>query len=451
MDYRSIADRLAGDIATGRLPPGHRLPPQRDFAYREKIAVSTAGRVYAELTRRGLVAGEVGRGTFVRHPVRVAVEAHPAYGVADPPREMVDFERNFPILPDQGEELGAILRGICTEPAALATALTQTGPAATAALRGAMARHLAWSGWQAPADRLLFAGNGRQGVAAVFAALVPPGGRIGFEALTYPVARATAARLGFVPVPIPMDEHGLIPEALDTIHRAEQLSAVYLQPTLHNPLGMTMPEGRRRDVAALLQRHGITAAEDLVYGFLASGAPPPLASFAPDRVVLVDSLSKRIAPGVAVGAMVVPPGLRSRIAAALRGGGWSANNLCLTVAQHYLEAGLLPGLESRKRADAAARQRLARQALEGLSLRADAEAYHLWLDLPEHWRAELFVAAAARRGIAVSPGAAFAVSAAHAPPAVRVALAAPPLVAVGPALEALAELARGRAEIPGLE
>ncbi len=44
-DYRSVADALAADIAAGRLRPGARLPPQRDFAYARGIAVSTASRV----------------------------------------------------------------------------------------------------------------------------------------------------------------------------------------------------------------------------------------------------------------------------------------------------------------------------------------------------------------------------------------------------------------------
>ncbi|MFD8741187.1 GntR family transcriptional regulator, partial [Streptomyces sp. NPDC059618] len=65
-DFRLIADRIAGDIASGRLRPGQQLPPQRRFARRHRIAPSTAGRVYGELVRRGLVVGEVGRGTFVR-------------------------------------------------------------------------------------------------------------------------------------------------------------------------------------------------------------------------------------------------------------------------------------------------------------------------------------------------------------------------------------------------
>ena len=64
-EYLELADAVAAEIASGALKPGDRLPPQRSFAYERKIAVSTASRVYTELLRRGLVVGEVGRGTFI--------------------------------------------------------------------------------------------------------------------------------------------------------------------------------------------------------------------------------------------------------------------------------------------------------------------------------------------------------------------------------------------------
>ena len=64
-EYLKLADAVAAEIANGALKSGDRLPPQRSFAYERKIAVSTASRVYTELLRRGLVVGEVGRGTFI--------------------------------------------------------------------------------------------------------------------------------------------------------------------------------------------------------------------------------------------------------------------------------------------------------------------------------------------------------------------------------------------------
>ncbi|MEU1026985.1 GntR family transcriptional regulator, partial [Streptomyces sp. NPDC005904] len=65
-DYRRVADAVAREIEAGTLRGGERLPTQRAFARRRGIANSTAIRVYGELARRGLVVGEVGRGTFVR-------------------------------------------------------------------------------------------------------------------------------------------------------------------------------------------------------------------------------------------------------------------------------------------------------------------------------------------------------------------------------------------------
>ena len=91
-EYLRLADAIAAEIADGALKPGDRLPPQRDFAYERKIAVSTASRVYSELLRRGLVVGEVGRGTFISGDAR--------RGVAAPsdPRRTDHLEFNYPIL-----------------------------------------------------------------------------------------------------------------------------------------------------------------------------------------------------------------------------------------------------------------------------------------------------------------------------------------------------------------
>jgi len=64
--YRAIADALATDIASGRLLPGQRLPPQRALADALGVTVGTVTRAYAEAERRGLLDATVGRGSFVR-------------------------------------------------------------------------------------------------------------------------------------------------------------------------------------------------------------------------------------------------------------------------------------------------------------------------------------------------------------------------------------------------
>lgn len=422
-DYRRIADVIAADIAAGRLRPGERLAPQRAFARRHRIANSTAARVYGELARRGLVTGEVGRGTFVR-----ARAAEPA--LADPGSAPVDLQLNFPVLPEQpallADSLARVLR-----PDVLAEALRPAGVTGTAPARAAAAGLLARNGWRPSPEQILFTGNGKQSLAATMAALVPVGGRLGVEALTYPVVRTIATRLGITLVPLEMDEHGVVPDAL----RAAAVRAVYLQPALHNPLGVTMPEARRAEIVAVAAELDLPVIEDAVYTFLCDD--PPLAALAPDRTVVVDSLSKRVAPGLTVGFVVPPVELFDRIATSVRGGGWTAPRFALDVAAHHIADGTAATIQRAKRADATARQRLVASKLD---VRADPRAYHCWWELPPPWRADTFAAAAAREGIAVTPAAAFAIG--QAPNAVRLALASPPLDRLAAALDVLARIAR---------
>lgn len=431
-DYRKIADVLAAQISDGRLRAGDRLPPQRLFARQHGIAGSTAARVYGELIRRGLAVGEVGRGTFIRAG---RPPAEPA--LAEPSDALVDLELNFSVLPEQPALVAASLGGLL-RPDVLESALRPVGAVGTAPAREAAARLLARAGWAPDPGHVLFAGNGRQAIAASVAALVRPGERLGVEALTYPVVKGIAGRLGVTLVPLAMDENGVTPEA---IRSSGPLRAVYLQPTLHNPLGGTMPARRRAELADLLHKLDLYAVEDAIYAFLREDLPP-LADLAPEHVVVVDSLSKRLAPGLTTGFAVTPPLLTGRIASALRSGGWSAARFVLEAATRLLTDGTAETVQRAKCQDAAARQALMRKRLAGFAVEADPHAYHCWWRLPEPWRAETFVAAAARRGIAVTPAAAFTVGTGHAPHAVRLALASPTMETLSSALGTLAALAR---------
>src|SRR5215467_3224853 len=116
-EYLKLADAIAAEIADGTLRPGDRLPPQRNFAYERKIALSTASRVYAELLRRGLVVGEVGRGTFISGDAKRGAAAP-----SEPRGIRIDLEFNYPTLPQQTELIAKSLSGL-DKPAALDAAL----------------------------------------------------------------------------------------------------------------------------------------------------------------------------------------------------------------------------------------------------------------------------------------------------------------------------------------
>ncbi len=418
-EYLKLADTVASEIANGALKPGERLPPQRNFAYERGIAVSTASRVYAELMRRGLVVGEVGRGTFISGDAKRGVAAP-----SEPRGIRTDFEFNYPMLPEQTGLIAKSLDGL-EKPAALDAALRQATSVGTPTMRRIAADYLSQGDWLPRPEQLVFTGNGRQSIAAALAAVVPTGGRCGVEALTYPFIKGIAARLGISLIPLAMDESGVRPDSVQKAHRESNLSAIYIQPRIQNPLGMTMPPARRADIVRIVEKLSLTILEDSVYGFL--GDEPPLAALAPDSCIVIDSLSKKVAPGLTLGFILPPPRLRESTMASVRSGGWTASGFAFAAAERLMGDGTVAELTRLKRLDARARQKIAIRRLSDFEIQTNERCYHLWLTLPAHWRSQTFVAAAAKRDIALTPSTTFAATPGYAPNAVRLALAAPTL------------------------
>lgn len=435
MDYQRVADTVASEIVAGLLVPGERLPPQREFARQHGIADSTASRVYQELSRRGLTVGRVGRGTFV-----CDTDASPVPSLSEPSDRRVDLELNYPTAPEQANLLAPVLNRL-TRSDTLSAALMPSQVTGTAAERTAAVRTLSRGSWQPDPAHVLFAGNGRQAITAALAVLVPRGCRLGVEELTYPVLRSIAGRLGITVVPLAMDNHGLIPEAVAAAHRESPLRAIYIQPTLHNPLSVTMTAQRKSQLGAVLRELDVKAVEDSIWAFLHDELEP-LAAHAPEHTVLIDSLSKRVAPGLTVGYLVAPTILISPLSRALRAAGALPQKLALAAATLWQTEGALDALVGAKQAAVVERQEVARRYLGAFELRSAPRSYSIWWELPPEWRADMFVAAAARQGIAVTPAASFDTGRRQPHSAVRLGLATPGLDELSRALSVLADLAR---------
>jgi DNA-binding transcriptional MocR family regulator len=362
----------------------------------------------------------------------------------DPMPDAADLQVNFSVLPEQIDEMMSCF-ALLHRHDALAHAVRPIPVAATKGARERAARLLKSGGWTPDQDNILFAGDGRQALAASMAGLASAGDRLGVEAMTYPLVKGIATRLGISLVPIAMDDDGLRPDALMQAHRATPLKGVYLKPTMQNPLGITMSPGRRADIVAALQVCEIYAIEDGVYSYLTD--EQPLAALDPSRTILISSVARIIALGL----IVSPPRLIRTIASALRSGAWGASGLGLAIGLHFMRDDTVARISKARRRDAAKRQALAREVLDGMSVRGDPRSYHLWLELPDSWRADAFVASAVRARIAITAASAFAVGGGHAPNAVRIALASPPLDVLAQALRALRRLAEAGSDEVAME
>src|SRR5688572_8264575 len=119
--YLAIADALATDIRQSRLSPGDRLPTHRELAYRLGCTVGTVTRAYGEAERRGLIGGEVGRGTFVRSDIAVRANIRASSPMPGPQQlyvtepGVIEFSINTPTDLDAGGEYDQVLRQMLHE------------------------------------------------------------------------------------------------------------------------------------------------------------------------------------------------------------------------------------------------------------------------------------------------------------------------------------------------
>lgn len=423
--YRAIADSLAGQIAEGSLPPGTRLPPHRELAWKLGVTVGTVSRAYAEMTRRGLLNGEVGRGSFVRaEPV---VEDIPHLRIH--PGGLIDLSLNFPTPGAEREALAATL-------------VAMAGDAATGALldyqpevglerhRRAGARWIAAGERPVDPDRVVVTAGAQHAIMTVLATLTRPGDRIATEALSYQGIKPIVTQLGLRAEGLAMDQDGLLPDDFERAARDGNIRALYCLPTLHNPTTATMPETRRREIAAIAVRHEVPVLEDDIYRAFYEGIDlPSLAMLAGRFGYHITSMSKTVAPGLRTGYVIAPDdAMAERIGGTLRASCWMAPPLLAEVSARWIEDGTALRILENHRESAAARRVLARRILGNADYLVPAGSLHVWLNLPEPWRAGDFVAAMRDRGVAIAAAETFAIGRASAPHAVRICLGTPPRI-----------------------
>ncbi|MFC3123808.1 PLP-dependent aminotransferase family protein [Pseudoroseomonas globiformis] len=421
MGAKEIAAILEAEILEGRRLPGARLPTHRDLAFRHGVALNTASGAMRLLEARGLVVGEVGRGSFVRTPGHIDAAS---FRIEETGPGLIDLSRNVMSLPglaDRFERAAQLV--LRRERVAIADYQPHAGRAAD---RAAGAAWLSRRGLPDDPSRVVICAGAQHAVMVALMATTRPGDTIAVEALSWPGIKASAAALGLEVLPVPMDGEGLRPRALLQLAARRRIAALYCMPSLQNPTGVTMPARRRDAVAAIARRLDFRIIEDDAYGFLTEDdAPiPPLAVLAPERSWHLRSTSKSFTPGLRAAWMLVPPGREEQAANLVRATVWTAPPLGAAIASLWVGNGTAALLEAEKRREARARQALARSLLPiPASPHAHPASMHLWLDLPRRGTAQELAQRLTTLGVKISPGAVFGIG--SAPNSVRLALGAP--------------------------
>lgn len=418
--YIRLADMVSSAIQDGKLAPGTKLPTHRAFAERFKVALATATRAYAELERRGMIVGEAGRGTYVRD-----LGLPPTLGLRQTASDgLIDLVFNMPGAAGDADMLRAGLRRLAAA-GDLEAMLRYQPHAGRTHERRIIAESLVATLGPVDPDCLMVTSGAQHGLAIIFMGLFRRGEGIATDTLTYPGFKSVAALQGLNLIPVEGCGGAMDPEDLDRQCHARTVRAVYLMPTVHNPLGTVIDKATRLQIIEIARKHDLLIIEDAAYAFLEPDPPPSLFALAPERTIYVGGFSKSLATGLRLGYVIAPEPHIDRLLESIRATTWNAPALISGLVTSWIEDGTLAKSEQNRRRDGAERQLLCRTALGERSILSHRNAGFAWLPLDNGVRAEPIVTLLKEFGISASGAEPFATTVAV-PQALRLAFGGVP-------------------------
>ena len=302
--YEALYRCIRGDILSGALRPGEKLPSKRALAENLEASKITVEAASSQLLSEGYICSKEKVGYFVetverRAPVPAAPALHPKEDAAC----LLDLTANgteqFPfsvwsrlqreVMLDFGEALLAPLpnRGIPE-------------------LRQAIAGHLAaFRGMRVDPENILI-GAGTDFLYNLLIQLLGREKVYAVEEPGYGKIRKIYAAGGVQTVSAAMDDRGVIPEGLGSA------DVLHISPSHHFPTGIVTPVSRRRELLDWANRGEKWIIEDDYDSeFRFDAHPVPAMQSLDDggRVIYMNSFSKSLAPSIRISYMVLPGGL----------------------------------------------------------------------------------------------------------------------------------------------
>jgi len=416
--YLALASAIAEAINSGELMAGAQLPPQRDLAGKLGVTVGTVGRAYMVVKKRELVSGEVGRGTFVRRQEEKGSFAHYI-----PERKPGTIDLACFRIPV--DELADTLAGVISDVADHAVLLPLIGYPPSAGYithRTAGATWIKRSGLKVPPEQVIVCNGGQHALLAAVMTLADLRGPILTEQITYSGLKSIAALREIELEGVAIDDEGMIPESLAEVAEKTGGRVVYLQPTVHNPIGCQMSDMRRRKIAEVLRAQDLILIEDDVAASGLVDRDPAIAVYAPERTIYINSLSKCVSPALRAGFMAAPASFVEALSNTIHTLSLATSPIIMEAASLMIMDGSADRIAERNNQELARRHELVRQELKGLDIRSNPAAFFVWLELPDRWSSSEFAEAMRKAGVSVVRSSNFQVGSGESSGAVRMSL-----------------------------
>ena len=306
-----LEGELRDAIRSGRLAAGERLPSSRAMAAELGISRGLVIECYSQLQAEGFLTSRTGSATRVAAgalaPAATTSPSPPPApaGPAPSPRLAVDFCPGVPdLMSFPRTDWARAMRDSCRN--ATSSELGYGDPRGTNALRQVLAAYLPRvRGTVADAESIVICAGFGQGINLVLRSLAGDGiRRVAIEDPGDDEYHEISSRLGIEAVPVPIDERGIDVDAL----AATDVRAVILTPTHQFPTGTALAPERRQALVAWAGERDATIIEDDYDAEFRYDRDPvgALQGLVPDRVAMIGTVSKSLAPALRIGWVVCP-------------------------------------------------------------------------------------------------------------------------------------------------
>ena len=429
--YRQLFEQIAQQIRSGRMARGTRLPATRELAGHLGLNRTTISAAYEMLEAAGLIAGQVGRGSFVtgesesltagvdwnalldRHEAAPFSPAPAAAGktlirfvMSQPSRDL------FPL-----DEFRAACAAVL-ERGDLADVLQLGSPSGYEPLRRRLLEDARRQGVAAASDDLIVTNGCQQALDLLGRVLLRPGDPVAVEDPIYPGLKNLLSGMGAELHGIPVGADGIDLDVADRVLTRERPRFLVVTSNFQNPTGATLPLSSRQALLASAHRAGVPVIENDAYGELRYQGQP-IASLkqldAHGGTVLLRSFSKVSFPGLRVGWVLGPKPLIERLRQAKEASDLHTDQLSQAVLLEFAESGRLEAHRARVLEAGAARLSATLEACReflpaGARWTRPEGGMNVWVRLPAHLDAGELLPRAQQEGVAYLPGRYFEVS-----------------------------------------
>lgn len=418
--YIALAKLLENDIKSGKLKAGTKLPPQRELADFLDLNLSTISKAYKLCAQKGLLSASVGNGTYVSSDAA----AEPVLLCGREDSHLIEMGAIVPFV-TSNLKVKQYTENLMKKPDSL-NLFSYGAPEGTKRQRDAGVAWLQKSGLHTDRDHIIPAAGGQNALTAILGALFKNGDKIGTEPMTYTGIKTSARLFGIHLLPVQSDHSEVTEEGIRYALRNEKIKGLYVIPDYQNPTAHIMSLETRKMIAKVAREENLLVIEDGINTLLVPEPMPPIASFAPEQVVHIASLSKTISPGLRTAFIHVPDRFHEKLVTALYSMNISISPLLATVSAALIEDGTADEILTERQNGLRERNAIVNEILERFVLPSGLTAPLRSIQLPEHFTGKSFEICAKQVGVEVYGAERFFVGNRVPEKTVRIAVTTPP-------------------------